>query len=181
MENVQNIQNRIMELLKHISLRQISKRSGLSYLTLHNIKSGKSKMVTPRVAKKFAQFEKVFLKTLDNVASVKQAAGEAPAKETKKKIPVAKTETTMHGSRKLAIQAARAQKKSPAWKRGRKPVAAAETPVTVKSAHAASPVPVLLGEKLNDEITALEIRLNYLRAMQKAETEYLRALGKIKR
>jgi hypothetical protein len=61
MDNTELVRNGIAELEKDLSLLQISKQSGISYLTLRKIKTGETKSVSSGVAAKFEKFKNSFV------------------------------------------------------------------------------------------------------------------------
>jgi len=76
MDAVTELKQKIGELEKQISLRQIALQSGVNYITLRNIKFGKSTRVTDGVMQRLTQFHATF--------SPDQAVADAPKKRGRK-------------------------------------------------------------------------------------------------
>ena len=56
MDNIKELQAGVVKLKKHLSLRQIALQSGMNYITLRNIESGKTVRVTDKVAAQLKKF-----------------------------------------------------------------------------------------------------------------------------
>ena len=178
MDDVQAIRNDLKVMEKKMSLLQISKQSGINYVTLRNIKGGVSKRVTKGVKDRFEAFKSSFNPDAPKAAPAKAA----PAKTAKKTVKKAAAKKT---AKKVAVKvkpaAKKAAKKKPGPKPGRKPgrkpgVKQAVAPKAAPSKlDFASPV---LGQALDREIEIAEARLEYLKSLKEIEIEFLKAVGR---
>jgi len=179
MESIQDIQNRIKALTKHISLRQIALKSGVNYITLRNIKGGKSKRITADVAERFRKFDASFKPASGSSAT---AVAVKPDAATPKGLKPGTKAARGKKAAKAPVKSSKQEKareRKPAVKkqtrRGRPPKKEIGAPVQPAPApHGAG----LLGARLADEIHSVEARLQYLRGLQRVEAEYLRLLKK---
>lgn len=88
MDKTEMVRKGIAELEKDISLLQISKQSGISYLTLRKIKTGETKTVSSGVASKFEKFKNSFVPGTGSKVRPGPKPKAAPAKAaTAKKKP----------------------------------------------------------------------------------------------
>ena len=149
METVKDVRDGIMKMEKSISLRQIALRSGINYITVRNIRFGKSKRVTEGVVNRFKQFQSTF--NADTITPVKR--GRKP------------------GVKNAAPTAASAAKKG---RRGRRPGARKSS----MASPAQAPSGLLMGSALKSEIAQAQARLEYLRILEKAEAAYLKFVGR---
>lgn len=193
MDELQNMVTTLRNLEKDTSIRKIASASGISYLTLLNIRAGKSKRVTESVAKRFNSWlEK------QGTASTKNAAAPIAAKKRGRPAKVAAAPPAKAAAPAKAAPIAAKKRGRPAKQgvavaapqRGKKAAAPA---VKAKGAKAkrggkqAMPdvlpsfdmtAPLLGGEAVHREIAMLEARLEYLRLIQKAEADFLRKIGR---
>ncbi len=193
MDQLKEMQAGIAELEQHISLRQIALQSKINYITLRNIKGGKSQRVTTGVSSRFKEFKDAFDpskvdKKLSRrgrkpkaAVAVPAAAAPVPAAAPAPKAAPAKApkaaaapEKKAGRPKKSAVAAAPAKtvvkkKRKYTRKAGKKTVK-----VQAKAGKAVS----MLGSALKNEIAATEVRLEYLRKMEKAEADFQKALGK---
>jgi hypothetical protein len=138
MDAVAQLKKKIKELEKSLSLRQVAIRSGINYITLRNIKFGKSSRVTDSVMQRLEKFHSSFdpAKPQDIV----------PAKRGRKKGSKNKVKKT------VALKTTpKAAKKSPGRPRGK--AVAKKSDDTVLSA-------------IQMEISSLETRLSSLRRIR---------------
>ena len=190
MNDVQQIRKDIEGMEKDMSLRQIALQSGINYVTLRNIKTGKSKRITDSVKDRFETFKKQFdpnrfvSDKAPTAATAPTAAvpSEAPKKRGRKPGP-------KPGAKKKSAKAAAAKstsekttKKRTAKKAsGRKPgrpkatTQKTEAPSPSSKLDFASPV---LGQALDREIEIAEARLEYLKSLREIEDEFLKAVGR---
>lgn len=204
MDELQKIRAALAVMAKHISLRQVAIQSGINYITLRNIKSGKSGRVTDSVAERFVKFQEKFSASpaaagagrvsTAKAAPAKAAPAEAPAPAPKKRgpkpkaaAPVAAAAPKKRGPKPKAapVEVAPAPKKP-----GPKPKAAAAKKKVVRAAKAKPAAPKaapaalpevslsLLGGTLTKEIAMAEARLDFLKELQKLEADFLRKIGK---
>jgi len=151
MNTIKEVQDGISKLTKSISLRQVAIQSGINYITIRNIKSGKSKRVTDSVLDRFTAFYNSFTPGSAKISSTKKGK-KVVAKVAAKKV-IAKNTTP---------------KKKATRRRTR-----SKTPVT----PVASTSTVLLGGNLKKELRLAQARLDYLRSLEKAEKDYLAMIG----
>jgi hypothetical protein len=191
MDELQKIRAALAVMEKHTSLRQVSIQSGINYITLRNIKSGKSGRVTDSVAARFNKFQEKFAASPDAVASPRmRKATAAPAPAAKKPGPKPNAAGKKPGPKPKAAAApapapspvaAAPKKPGPKPKAGRKKAgrpaksAVVSTPAPLP---AAVPVSSLLGGTLTKEIAMAEARLDFLKQLQKLEADFLRKIGK---
>lgn len=199
MDELQKIRAALAVMAKHISLRQVAIQSGINYITLRNIKSGKSGRVTDSVAERFVKFQEKFSASpaavaAGRVSKAKAAPAEAPAPAPKKRgpkpkaaAPVAAAAPKKRGPKPKAapVEVAPAPKKP-----GPKPKAAVAKKKVVRTAKAKPAAPKaapaalpevslsLLGGTLTKEIAMAEARLDFLKELQKLEADFLRKIGK---
>ncbi len=170
---------------KTLSLRQISLRSGINYITLRNIKFGKSKKVTDRIYEHLQAFIDDFKP--EEVTGTKRGrkpkapvAAVAPATEPViaaiAETPAPKAEAK---TRKPRAAATTGKAKAPRRKKAqpKTTIKPADVPPTHEPA-ASEPLSFITGNDLREELRRTEARLIYLRSLEKAEKEYLSALGK---
>ena len=155
MDQVKEFQEALAKHEKNISVRQVALRSGINYITLRNIKLGKSKRVTARVASQLRKF----LATLQSPAMPEPAPKRVvkPAPKVAKKL----------GRPPKVVRA----------RRGRPPKAVVQSPVAAPAKTVAF-TSVLLGDKLHGEIALAKARLAYLQTLEQAEATYLKAIKK---
>lgn len=79
MDELQKIRAALVVMEKHTSLRQVAIQSGINYITLRNIKSGKSGRVTESVAARFVKFQEKFTASPASVASPRGGSTKAAA------------------------------------------------------------------------------------------------------
>lgn len=191
MNDVQQIRKDIEGMEKDMSLRQIALQSGINYVTLRNIKSGKSKRITDSVKDRFEAFKKQFDPNRfvsDKAATTATApAAAAPSTTTKKRgrkpgpKPGAKKKTAKKTAAKSTTKRVTkntAAKKTTGRKPGRpkgKTKKTAAPPPSSSKMDFASPV---LGQALDREIEIAEARLEYLRSLREIEDEFLKAVGR---
>lgn len=188
MDELQKIRAALAVMEKHTSLRQVSIQSGINYITLRNIKSGKSGRVTDSVAARFNKFQEKFAASPNAVASPRTTkAAPAPVASTpasKKPGPKPKTAGKKPGPKPKAETApapVAAKKPGPKPKARRK---AAGRPKKAVPASAPAPQPAnlpvsgLLGGTLSKEIAMAEARLDFLKQLQKLEADFLKKIGK---
>ncbi len=200
MESIKDSQAVIAELEKSISLNQIAHRSGMNYITLRNIKLGKSANVTESVARRLREFAATFTPPQDAgarprrgrkpkavAAKTQPAQSSAPKKRGRPKkdaaaaVPVAvESEVAPVVKRKAGrprktVDAA-AQTASAPKKRGRKPGTGRKIAPVMRAAAPEFPS-IILGEELTRQIKMLEARLAYLRSLEKAEAEFIAKMG----
>jgi hypothetical protein len=60
MANTKELQNGLAKVKKHLSLRQVAIQSGMNYITLRNIATGKTQQVTDKVAAQLKKFVSAF-------------------------------------------------------------------------------------------------------------------------
>lgn len=199
MDELQKIRAALAVMAKHISLRQVAIQSGINYITLRNIKSGKSGRVTDSVAERFTKFQEKFSASpaavsTGRVSKAKAAPAEAPAPAPKKRgpkpkaaAPVAATAPKKRGPKPKSapVVVAPAPKKP-----GPKPKAAVAKKKVVRAAKAKPAAPKaapaalpevslsLLGGTLTKEIAMAEARLDFLKELQKLEANFLKKIGK---
>jgi len=196
MDDVQQIRKDIEGMEKQTSLRQIALQSGINYVTLRNIKSGKSKRITKSVKDRFEAYKKKFdpnrfvssaaaSKTGAPTAAASSAApkkrGRKPgpkpgAKKTAAKKKAAKSTSAKATKKRMTKKTA--AKKSTTRKPGRPKGAAKKTaapPPSSSKMDFASPV---LGQALDREIEIAEARLEYLKSLRDIEDEFLKAVGR---
>jgi outer membrane biosynthesis protein TonB len=191
MDELQKIRAALAVMEKHTSLRQVSIQSGINYITLRNIKSGKSGRVTDSVAARFNKFQEKFAASPAAVASPSKRNAAAPPPPTpaaKKPGPKPKAAGKKPGPKPKSVAApapvpaAAAPKKSgPKPKAGRKKAGRPAKPAAVSAPapqQAAIPVSGLLGGTLTKEIAMAEARLDFLKQLQKLEADFLRKIGK---
>lgn len=193
MDELQNMVTTLRNLEKDTSIRKIASASGISYLTLLNIRAGKSKRVTESVAKRFNSWlEK------QGTASTKNAAAPIAAKKRGRPAkvaaaPPAKTAAPAKAAPVAAKKRGRPAKQGVAVAAPQRGKKAAAPAVKTKGAKAkrggkqAMPdvlpsfdmtAPLLGGDAVHREIAMLEARLEYLRLIQKAEADFLRKIGR---
>ena len=196
MDQLKEMQAGIAELENHISLRQIALQSKINYITLRNIKGGKSQRVTSGVSSRFKEFKDVFDpskvdKKLSRRGRKPKAAVAMPAATAAAPTTATTTAPAPKAAVAIAPKAAAAPKRKPG--RPKKSIAAAvpakavvkkKRKYTRKAGKKAVNVQVkpvktvsMLGGALKNEIAATEARLDYLKKMQKAEADYQKALG----
>jgi len=190
MDQLKEMQAGIAELEEYISLRQIALQSKINYITLRNIKGGKSQRVTAGVSSRFKEFKNVFDpakvdKKLSRRGKKAKAAAAKPAPAPAAPAPAAVPALTAAPApaaapKKKPIPRKRAVTAVPA-----KTVAKKKRKYTRKAGKKVARVPVkagktvsMLGNALKTEIVATEARLEYLKKMQIAEVDYQKALGK---
>lgn len=163
MATVKEIKDGISKLEKTISLRQIALRSGINYITLRNIKLGKSSRVTDGVAKRFKNFTTAFDPAAESLNPVRR--GRKP-KAAAKAAPAPKATP--------APKAAPAPKAKRRRRLGRPRLKPSPAPApTVSSTRS----PLLDSQKLAAEILETQARLDYLKVLQKAQQDYFRLIG----
>jgi hypothetical protein len=162
MPDVKEMQAALAKVTKTLSLNQVAIRSKINYVTLRNIKLGKSKRVTAGVSKRLVKFIAGYSPEL-LVKAGATAAPKAPGKVAPK-APSAK-------GRKKAVPAAKPRKTGKRGRPRRLPAAAPSLPATSAPA-------MFLGDALNDEISLVKARLDYLLSLQKAEAAYIKAIKK---
>lgn len=183
MPTIKELRADIAKMEKDTSLRQIALQSKINYITLRNIKFGKSKRVTDAVARRLLAFKAAFDPKAPKPAGKKR--GRKPGKKAAPKAKTAlkpKAPVKAKATRKAAkpvpaplMKAAPAPKPVPVAKptgkkRGRKPRAIA-APMS-----AAQSTSLLLGSNLAREISVTEARLRYLRQLQQVEAAYVSAV-----
>jgi hypothetical protein len=178
MNDVKEIKKQLSAMEKNTSLRQIAIHSGINYITLHNIKSGKSNRVTQGVTERFNAFKEKFDADPKAFPSLRGKAPEAekqkaPVKEQKRPQATAKSaEEKKPVAKKVGQKKAAPKKKktaTPAVKAKTVPTA----PATLPEAQT-----MLLGQSLQKEIEVTEARLDFLKQLRKLENEYLRKIGR---
>lgn len=188
MDELQKIRAALAVMEKHTSLRQVSIQSGINYITLRNIKSGKSGRVTDSVVARFNKFQEKFAASPNAVASPRPTkAAPAPAASapaSKKPGPKPKTAGKKPGPKPKAVAApapAAPKKPGPKPKPGRKAAGRPKkaVPVSAPAPQPANlPVSGLLGGTLSKEIAMAEARLDFLKQLQKLEADFLKKIGK---
>jgi hypothetical protein len=128
MDHTESMRKGIAELEKSTSLRQISMKSGINYLTLRKIKNGETKKASSGVTSRFEAFRKTFKPDTTSTASrpgpkPKATAAAAPAAPAKKK-PGRPKKTAAPAAAAPAAPAAAPAKKKPG-----RPKKAAAAPV----------------------------------------------------
>lgn len=198
MDDVQEIRKDLERMEKDMSLRQISLQSGVNYVTLRNIKSGKSKRITQSVKERFETFKDQFdpnrfvSESAATTATAPTAAAPSAApkkrgrkpgpkpgtKKTATKKSSAKSTSSSTSAKKSATKKS-AAKKTSGRKQGRpKGTTRKEstaTPSSPSKMDFASPV---LGQALDREIEIAEARLEYLQSLREIEEEFLKAVGR---
>ncbi len=187
MDDLQKIRAAIAIMEKKTSLRQVALQSGINYITLRNIKSGKSGRVTDGVIARFNAFEAQFAASPESTtvrrgrkpasaaspekpgrkAKVALKAGKAPAPV--KRVLVAKPKVKAKLAPKPKAKPKAKAKGRPAAPKAISPVAAVKSPDLASS---------LLGGTLTKEIRMAEARLDFLKQLQKLESDFLRKIGK---
>ena len=206
MESINEVKDALAEMEKVISLRQIALQSGVNYVTLRNIKFGKSQRLTEGVITKLANFKSTFSpdttkpemkkrgrrpKEVAEVAPVAVAAAPvvapAPTEIVVTPPPVAAPVAPKAAKRVVVKKRAKkADVVSAPKKRGR--VAGKKYPVkklAVKAEKATEPITharpavsmAFLGTMLDDEIRSTSARLEYLQSLKKIELEYLKKIN----
>jgi hypothetical protein len=195
MPTVKELQTALADVTKTLSLYQVGKRSKINYVTLRNIKSGKSTRVTEGVSKRLMKFIDAYqpeaavkIKRGRIAKTPKAAASKAPAvKAPKKAAPGRKTgkrgrprkqivaapapkTTGKRGRPKKQIVAAPAPKKTGKRGRPKKQIAPAPSPQGT-----ATPA-MFLGDALVKEIGLVKARLDWLLSLQRAEATYIKAI-----
>jgi len=187
MEDITQMRNDIETLSKRMSLRQISLQSGVNYLTLRNIRDGKSKRVTDAVKQRFDTFKQNFDPT-------RFVSSDAPTGASTEAAPLTRKRGRKPGPKPGAKKAAAATKSAPAKAATKK--AAAKKPgrkartvgkKTSKQSTAKRPTEApskldfaspVLGQALDREIEIAEARLDYLKSLRDIEAEFLKAIGR---
>lgn len=194
MDELQNMVATLRNLEKDTSIRKIASASGISYLTLLNIRAGKSKRVTESVAKRFNSWlEK------QGTASTRNAAAPIAAKKRGRPAKIAAAPPAKATAPAKAAPVAAKKRGRPAKQgvalaapqRGKKAAAPAVKAKGAKAKRLGSKqsmpdvlpsfdmtAPLLGGEAVHREIAMLEARLEYLRLIQKAEADFLRKIGR---
>jgi hypothetical protein len=137
---LKELQAIIKKLEESVSLNKVAKMSGMNYITLRNIKFGKSKNVTDTVAQRLREFASTFtLPAADAAVMVDEATASAKKRGRPKKAAAAASAAPAkkRGRPKkavVAVEAAPAEVAPVAKKRGRPKKAAAAKPVAVKAA-----------------------------------------------
>lgn len=80
MDAVTELKQKIGELEKHLSLRQVALQSGINYITLRNIKFGKSSRVTDSVMQRLLKFYSGFNPSKNTVSTKKRGPKPKAAK-----------------------------------------------------------------------------------------------------
>lgn len=173
MPNVKELQTALANVTKTLSLYQVGIRSKINYVTLRNIKSGKSTRVTEGVSKRLMKF----IDAYKPEAPAKAARGRiaktpkvAAPKAPKKSAPAQKT--GKRGRPRKQIETAPKPRKI--GKRGRPKKQIAATPAPQGTATPA----MFLGEALVKEIGFVKARLDWLLSLQRAEATYIKAIKK---
>jgi hypothetical protein len=162
MADVKELQTALGKITKTMSLRQVGLQSKIGYLTLRNIKLGKTKRVTEVVSERLRKFLEAY--TPEGATKVKTTGKKGAAPDIQPQIKPRK-----RGRPKKQAAPAAAPRK-----RGRP-----KKQATVVAADKGGAAPVMyLGEALVKEIAVVKARLDWLLSLQKAEATYIRAIRK---
>jgi hypothetical protein len=189
MDDLQKIRAALVVMEKKTSLRQVAIQSGINYITLRNIKSGRSGRVTDGVITRFAAFEQQFAAapeatTVRRGRKAAAAPAPTPVKAGRKAKAVVEPTVAVEAPAPVKVvgKAKPAAKAKPAVKaKGRPAAPKAVAPKAVAPKPVASlpePSTSLLGGTLTKEIELAEARLDFLKQLQKLEADFLKKIGK---
>jgi uncharacterized Zn finger protein len=177
MNDVKEIKKQLSAMEKNTSLRQIAIHSGINYITLHNIKSGKSNRVTQGVTERFNAFKEKFDADPKAFPSLRGKATEAVTKQAPEKKQKQQAATVKPAAVKTTVAKKSSPKKATTKKKTATPAVKAKTVPTSPAALPEAQT-MLLGQSLQKEIEVTEARLDFLKQLRKLENEYLRKIGR---